>query len=85
MKPKDFPLILVEWLDAVSSNGWELYEETTNSPHLISTVGYLIKESEDSVLLAMAKDEESDNFNCTFVIPKGMVKEIKLLTVKKKK
>lgn len=80
---KDFPLIIVTWIDAVAGCGWEEFNDVDNSPHIISTVGYLIKESKESILLVMSKDEQSSNFNCSFVIPKGMIQNIKKLVCKK--
>jgi len=78
-----YPLVLVIWDDAVSGHGWEAIQDIDSKPHEIHTVGYMVKQTKEAVTLVMSLDHENDYQNCTFVVPKGMIKEIKKLKIVK--
>lgn len=75
-------LVKVEWTDAVASVGWssDYAEEKT---HRIHSVGYVIKETEEDIVLAadVSTDNESLDTNRRMSIPVKWIKsrkEIKL-------
>ena len=63
----------VEWVDIVSTAGWEKSEDT-KMPVLWS-YGYLINHDDDEVRIATTKDEDGEWFGLT-VMPAGCVKKI---------
>ncbi len=74
-----YPLVKVVWIDTVetSDSSWqqleELLKETTAS---IDSVGYMIKQNEDYIVIAADKatKDDDDLFGRCQVIPKGVVK-----------
>jgi hypothetical protein len=72
-KPKyPFPLIHIEWKDAQTGHGWEHEEDLTIEIPIVITVGFLIKENEDGVLIASSVGTDRHS-NARIVIPKGMI------------
>ena len=77
-------VILVEWIDAVCSAGWEI--ESKPELHPCTTLGYLITEDAEAVVIASTLSLGSNN--ARMVIPKAWIKkrkEIKIETPKRKK
>ena len=53
-KKEKYKLYKIEWEDAASSGGWiELGEEKLD-PLIVTTVGFLIKETKDRLILAQS-------------------------------
>jgi hypothetical protein len=78
------PVILVEWQDAVCGAGWET--DSTPELHSCTTVGYLIAESDDALLIASTISMGSNN--ARIAIPKAWIqtrREIKIETKQRKK
>jgi len=76
------PLVEVVWDDAESGNGWEVEIPETLKDRLCLTVGFLVKETENHILIAstISQDvKENLHFNCYLQIPMGMVKSLKKL------
>jgi len=67
-------LVLVEWVDIESRVGWVENPETIEPPKF-TTVGYLILENEDKVLITDTKEATG---NVT-VFPTGCILSIKRL------
>lgn len=77
-KKLPFPLVRVDWIDAETSQGWEhLDEEKPTVPEVV-TVGFLIKETEDVLLVASTIGHDRSH-NSRIGIPKGMVKGVTVL------
>jgi hypothetical protein len=78
-KPKQlWPLVEVIWDDAAGlRHGWEDKVEKLE-PQLCMSVGFLIFENTDHIILAMDMDAEG-NHNGRSQIPKGMVKAVRVL------
>lgn len=73
-----YDLVLVLWDDASGfKHGWTAIEEQL-IPQLVVSSGYLIRENEDHIMIASDTDEEGSH-NGRTQIPRGMVKEIRLL------
>lgn len=78
-----YPLVKIVWVDAESGNQeWVLPEELDGALPQVTTVGFLIKETEDAYIIASTITDT--HVNGQFKIPKGMTKEkVELLTKEK--
>ncbi len=81
-RPKQsFPLVECIWNDASElSSGWTDELEPT-APHLVISVGFLIRSDREHIVIAMDLDGEGQH-NGRSQIPRGMVKSIKILRKK---
>ena len=70
-------LLLVEWLDHCSRDGWNSLEEAGGmTPVTIITVGWVVKETETFLTLAGTADYSNDDdvhFNSLFLIVKSCI------------
>jgi len=77
-----YPLVEVIWDDATSlSQNWENKDEFAKKPlkpEIVLSVGFLVKESDDYLVLAMDTDSDGDHASRS-QIPKGMVRKLKIL------
>lgn len=82
VKPKSastsykYPLIEVIWDDASTDNGWEAVPESL-VPELVTTVGFLVRETDKHLLIASSYDP--NHTNGRIQIPLGMVVSRKVL------
>lgn len=82
-RPKQkYPLVEVIWDDATSlSQGWKNKDEFAKEelvPEIVLSVGFVVKETDDHLILAMDTDSDGDHASRS-QIPKGMIKKIKVL------
>lgn len=78
-----FDLVEVTWDDASSlEHGWVDPAEEKVVPQLVKTVGFLIREEPDYIVIASTTD--GTWVNGRFQIPRGMVKAMKPLRKKRK-
>lgn len=69
-------LALIVWKDAVSNDKWETYAEAKLlKPAEVRTVGYVVTEDVESILLAMNWDKSEEHVSQTMVIPKAWILE----------
>ena len=85
LQPTIPPMVNIVWLDTneCSVAVWQTKAELLESkPCIIDSMGYLITENEDCLIISADKDfnNEDDIFGRSQVIPKGVVKEIQYLT-----
>ena len=76
-------VILVEWVDSVCGAGWEI--DSKPELHPCTTLGYLINEDAEAIVIASTLSLGSNN--ARMVIPKAWIKkrkEIKIETPKRK-
>lgn len=78
------PMVQVVWLDTneVSDSTWQSKEDLIKcEPCIIDSLGYLILENDDFVIISADKDgkNEDDLFGRSQVIPKGIIKKIQHL------
>jgi len=66
-------VILVEWIDAVCSSGWEI--DSKPELHPCTTLGYLITEDTDAIVIASTLSLGSNN--ARMIIPKAWIKKRK--------
>ena len=74
-------IIEVEWLDAQSgfSTPVDIEEAKEVEPILTHSVGYLLHEDKEKIMLGFMMFDNKDCFKHWQLIPKGMVKKIKIL------
>lgn len=76
-----FPLVKVVWTDAESSDGWEDIRGIDRRCHEIITIGHLIEDTEDHVVIAMNLDIHNDKCSMVMVIPNFWIEDITELSV----
>lgn len=64
----------VTWVDASMGGGWHTYDEIDSEPALTITVGWLVKEDENTLVLASSWGYGQLG-NLTY-IPRGMIKKV---------
>jgi hypothetical protein len=74
MKKNKLPLVVIEWRDIIGTSGWEKPSEVT--PPIFWTVGYLLKDDENTVKVVHTLDEKG-NWSGVTAFPAGCVKSIK--------
>ena len=67
-------LMLVHWMDANSAAGWTDLHNFEPDHGLTFSVGWLVHEDEQCLVLAGTWDETTETFNNYIQIPKGMIK-----------
>jgi hypothetical protein len=72
------------WKDAVSEDAWKNVDEIYSHYHLIETVGFVIKESDEVLTISLNHDLGSDNFSCMIHIPQAMIIHRNKLALNKK-
>lgn len=80
-KPKSLPIVLVHWIDAeTSATGWQGRKEVAAmTPGLAYTAGFLLREDETAVVVALSYDHVNDHANGAITIPRKWVKGIRRL------
>jgi hypothetical protein len=76
MTKKQPKLMYVEWVDAVADVGWD-YEVEATKISLIQSVGWLVKENKDEIVLAA--DYSEGDTNRRMAIPKSWIRNKKVL------
>ena len=84
MSNNEPPMVNVIWLDTneCSLGGWQSRDELLDSTFCtVDSLGYLIADQEDCVIIAADKDakNEDDIFGRAQVIPRGVVLKIEYL------
>jgi hypothetical protein len=78
MKKNKLPLVVVEWRDIIGTSGWEKPSEI--NPPTFWTVGYIVKEDDETVKVAHTVDEKG-NWSGVTAFPSGCIKTIKKLEI----
>jgi hypothetical protein len=80
--PFPFDIVWVKWDDAESDYGWEKTSALAPEEAIAHTVGFLVKETDTHIVVAstMSHDEdEGHTTNNRLQIPRGMVKDIRVI------
>ena len=81
-----YPLVEVIWNDAESDSSWSEVPTEKLKPTLALTIGFLVAEDEEHVLIADAYFlTSSKTIGNTTKIPRGMIKEMNRLNVSRKR
>lgn len=79
-----YPQVRVVWYDAESSDDWtEIADLDTRIKHIV-TLGHLIKDDEDGLVLAMNLDPDNRNVSMTMSIPNHWIESVEYLDVRGK-
>ena len=74
-KQPNIRLVFVEWVDTVSSAGWDTKDEIDIK--LVKEVGWLIEENAERIKIARTISEE-EYYSIT-AIPKGCIKSVQVV------
>lgn len=76
--------VVVKWQDAESCDDWKGVEEVSDDYKLadIYTLGFLIKETKNHIIVGLSCDIDNDRVSSTITIPKKWCCEIRKLRVK---
>ena len=77
-----YPLVEVTWDDAESDDGWD-EPPAKLEPAIVTTVGFLIKETDAHILIASTYD--GNHTNARIQIPKSIIVKQKIIATTKKK
>lgn len=69
--------LLIHWIDSSSDHGWGKIKEIPQSPNDCITLGFLVRETEDFLLITHSWDPETSSVNGTIEIPKVAIKSRK--------
>jgi len=73
-------IVFVVWLDAASNDSWTATEGAMEQQlHEIHTVGHLISENEQKIVVGLSKDLIGDSVSNYIAIPKVWIKDRKEL------
>lgn len=76
----DFPAVYVQWYDATSVDSWEsLSDALAQKTHLIHTVGWLISDAPERLLIALNVDFINESTSQYIAIPRQWCEVIHVL------
>lgn len=78
---KEFKKVLVRWVDSARNMDWGLYEDVNETPVECESVGYLIKEKLDYIVLALSVVYKPLQVCQTMTIPKCSISLIQELEI----
>ena len=67
----------IEWIDSVSDDAWRFEEGIDNKCEEVETIGFLVKEDEKCVTIALNHGKTNDAYSCMITIPKCCIILIK--------
>lgn len=76
---KSMKVEMVWWYDACCDSGWESVRDVTHHKQLTLSVGFVIKESKQALVIANTFDPETDTCNGRMTIPIGMIKKRRVM------
>lgn len=77
--------IMVVWQDPSSRDEWDSKEIHDGECNYIVSAGIVLSETEEKYVIALNCDISADQWSQSLIIPKGLIKSIKCLQVKKSK
>jgi hypothetical protein len=82
---KQTDAVLIDWVDAAANNGWvtEPELETTTIPCTCQSLGFLVKETDESITLALSRTTTKGHapYADLITIPKVAIKRTKHIPV----
>jgi hypothetical protein len=69
----EYPLVLVDWTDAESEDSWSDLSTFDGVLPVVRTVGFLLIDSQDSIVVAQNFDPKNTQVSMVMTIPKGMI------------
>lgn len=77
-----YPLVKVTWFDAESSDEWEDLHGVDRACRPIVTVGHLIEDCEEHIVVAMSLDWHNQKCSMVKTIPNFWIEEVQELVFK---
>ena len=72
---------LIYWKDAASEDCWMHVDEIKASYHLIQTIGWMITETDQVIVLGLNHDVTENNYACMIHIPKACILHIQEIII----
>jgi hypothetical protein len=69
-------IAIIRWQDPESFEDWHDISETSDELAKIKTVGYVIKETDKSIVVALSVDESNYSCSQSLIIPKVLIDKI---------
>lgn len=76
-----YPLVMVRWYDAETASEWGHIERDDWKLPAITTVGHLIKEGDDYIVIALSIDLDNEMCSDAITIPSGWIESFEMLSV----
>lgn len=78
MTVKSLPIVVVDWMDAdTATDGWKSRDKVAaEGVKTVHTVGFLVSDTKDRVIVVGDYDPTDDNANGGSIIPRGMIKRM---------
>lgn len=73
-----YPLVEIQWDDAATSHGWEAAEDLETEAEIAVTIGFIVKETQDHIIVASTIDANG-NTNGRIQIPKKMIRRRRVI------
>ena len=77
MGRREFPIVHVTWRDATTQPGWGGPDEHDGKTLEIESVGFLVRDKKDVVMIATCVDYGQGKWADTLAIPRGCVRRVK--------
>ena len=75
-------IVIIEWVDSVRASDWTYVEDVDEKPMDCISVGFLLKETEDSVTIAQNYGLKPEQVCNIMTIPKCSIKNIRKIKEK---
>ena len=76
-----FPFVKVTWLDAESSDDWEDIKGPNRELRPIISIGHMIEEYDDRIVIAMSIDNYNERCSMVKTIPSFWIEDLEFLGV----
>ena len=74
-------LVCVYWVDAETGHGWESNRDIVATVPVVITVGFLVAESDECVVVASTVSKDALDNNARISIPVGMIQKMEEIDV----
>lgn len=81
----DWKVEIVHWVDPHSLDPWTDIDEINLKPCDIHSVGYVLKENKESLVLSLNVNDENKDASCIMIIPKVCIKSRRVIDVEPRK
>ena len=73
--------IYLEWKDPASIDEWTYAEDLEIGCPVIKSLGILVTENKETIVVALNRDTESDAYSCIMQIPKNVILKRKYIKI----
>lgn len=74
-------VVRVRWVDAETSMGWESISDISATVPTVTSVGFLVADSDTCIIIASTIGAEFTDCNSRIAIPLGMIVDLEELNV----